>query len=192
LRSFAHSSLASSTTAAPSLSGVELPAVIVSPNTGSSFASFSALESGRRFWSRSSPAYGVTRSSKKPRSYAAASRWWLAAASSSCASREIFHSFAVIAACSPMLRPVRGSALRGMSGTMWLGRRRPTSLTRAPVLFARRASIITLRRSSLRPTGASEAVSAPPAMPASTCPSAILLATRTAASRPVSHACWTS
>ncbi len=67
-RAVAHSSLASSTTAAPSDSGVELPAVIVSPNTGLSFASLSVLESGRRFWSRSSPRYGVTRSSKKPRS----------------------------------------------------------------------------------------------------------------------------
>src|ERR1041384_3080600 len=47
----AHSSLASSTTEAPSLSGVELPAVMVPsapPNTGLSLASFSVLESRRR------------------------------------------------------------------------------------------------------------------------------------------------
>ena len=67
-RCFAHASLESSTTAAPSDSGVELAAVIVSPKTGLSLASLSVLESGRRFWSRSSPRYGVTRSSKKPRS----------------------------------------------------------------------------------------------------------------------------
>src|SRR5947209_3940428 len=50
-RSAAHSSLASSTVAAPSDSGVELPAVIVasgpSPNTGFSFASFSGEEPQR-------------------------------------------------------------------------------------------------------------------------------------------------
>ncbi len=64
-----HSSVPSSTAEAPSLSGVELPAVIVPsspPKTGFSFASFSTVESGRRFWSRSSPRYGVTRSSSKP------------------------------------------------------------------------------------------------------------------------------
>src|ERR1700733_6419907 len=71
----AHSSLASSTAEAPSESGVELPAVIVPsapPNTGLSLASFSTLESGRRFWSRSRPRNGTTRSSRKPVSYAAA------------------------------------------------------------------------------------------------------------------------
>ena len=57
-RCFAHSSLASSTAEAPSLSGVELAAVIVPsspPKTGPSLASFSGEESGRRFWSRSRP-----------------------------------------------------------------------------------------------------------------------------------------
>ena len=57
----AHSSLASSTVEAPSESGVELPAVIVPsspPKTGLSFASFSTVESGRRFWSRSRPRKG--------------------------------------------------------------------------------------------------------------------------------------
>jgi hypothetical protein len=48
------------------------------------------------------------------------------------------------------------------------------------------------RRSSLTAIGASEVVSTPPAMPDSICPSAILLATRIAASRPVPQACWTS
>ena len=56
----AHLSEPSSTTEAPSVSGVELPAVIVAaaplPNTGLSVASFSTVESARRFWSRSRPA----------------------------------------------------------------------------------------------------------------------------------------
>jgi hypothetical protein len=79
-----------------------------------------------------------------------------------------------------------------MSGTIWPGRSLPISFARWPAVLARRASISTLRRSSLSPTGASEAVSVPPAMPTSIWPSAILLATSTAASRPVSHACWMS
>ena len=58
--------------AAPSVSGVELPAVIVAPsprpNTGLSLASFSTELSGRRFWSRARPRYEVSRSSKNPRS----------------------------------------------------------------------------------------------------------------------------
>ena len=67
----AHSSELSSTTAAPSVSGVELPAVIVPcspPKTGLSLASFSAVESARRFWSRVTPMNGVMRSSMKPAS----------------------------------------------------------------------------------------------------------------------------
>ena len=53
----AHSSVASSATEAPSVSGVELPAVIVAspfftPNTGLSVASFSGDELGRRLSSR--------------------------------------------------------------------------------------------------------------------------------------------
>ena len=55
----AHSSLASSTVEAPSVSGVELPAVIVAvgpePKTGRSVASFSSEESGRRVSSRVRP-----------------------------------------------------------------------------------------------------------------------------------------
>jgi hypothetical protein len=50
----------------------------------------------------------------------------------------------------------------------------------------------TRRRSSFSATGASLAVSTPAAIPLSTCPSAILFATRTTVSRPVPHACWTS
>nr|WP_284288714.1 hypothetical protein [Angustibacter aerolatus] len=48
------------------------------------------------------------------------------------------------------------------------------------------------RRSSSTATGASLALSTPPATPLSTWPSAILLATSTVVSRPVPQACWTS
>jgi len=73
-RSSAHSGDESSTTDAPSDSGVEFPAVIVAgtsrsfPNTGFSDASFSSEVSGRSDSSRASPRYGVIRPSKKPRS----------------------------------------------------------------------------------------------------------------------------
>ena len=52
---------------------------------------------------------------------------------------DAFHSLAVIAACSPMLRPVRGSALRGMSGTIWPGRSLPRSFSALARALARGA-----------------------------------------------------
>ena len=114
----AHSSEDSSTVEAPSVSGVELAAVIVAasplPKTGLSLASFSSEESARRFWSRSRPLNGVIRSSWKPRSYDAARLWCDATASSSCASRVICHSSAVRAACSPIDSLVRGSPFCGI------------------------------------------------------------------------------
>ena len=54
-----------------------------------------------------------------------------AAASSSCSARAMPHSAAVLAACSPIERPVRGSALRGTSGTICPGPQ-PRELLRAP------------------------------------------------------------
>ena len=122
----AHASELSSTAEAPSVSGVELPAVIVAPSplpkTGLSFASDSTVESGRRLESRSSPRNGVTWSSKKPASYAAARCWCDAAASSSCSSRPTRHSSAVSAACSPIESLVRGSPFCGIASPMSVGR----------------------------------------------------------------------
>ncbi len=43
----------------------------------------------------------------------------------------------VIAWCSPIDIPVRGSALRGISGTIWPGRRWPSSFSRPPTLLVR-------------------------------------------------------
>lgn len=71
--SLAQSSLPSRTEEAPSVSGVEFPAVIVAgvlsflPKTGESLAKDSAEESARMFVSRLTPRYGVERSSKNPR-----------------------------------------------------------------------------------------------------------------------------
>ena len=118
--------------------------------------------------------------------------WCERTASSSCSSRPIPHSLAVIAAWSPIARPVRGSALRGISGTSWPGRIFASALSRSCSVLALFRLISTRRRSSPTASGASDVVSTPPAMPDSICPSAILLATRIAASRPVPHACWTS
>ena len=178
------------------MSGVEFAAVMVAaaplPNTGLSFASFSSDESARRFWSRSRPLNGVTRSSWNPRSYDAARCWCEATASSSCASRVICHSSAVRAACSPIDSPVRGSPFCGMDGTRYCGRTLVSAASRPCMVFARLASSRILRSFSPTAIGASEVVSEPPATPTSIWPSAILLATWIVAWRPVPHACWRS
>ncbi len=162
------------------------------PKTGLSLDSFSTEESGRRFESRSSPRNGVIWSSRKPASYAAASRWCEAAASSSCSSRLTCHSRAVRAACSPIDRPVRGSPFWGISRPMSVGRIAPRAARRPLVSRAALTFISFLRSLSLIATGASEVVSVPPAIPTSIWPSAILLATWIAAWSPVAQACWMS
>ncbi len=134
----------------------------------------------------------MTRSSKKPLLVRMGQPLVAAAAISSCSSRVTPNSFAVMAAWSPMDSPVRGSALRGITGTICPGRRRPSSFTRSPALLAALRSSSTRRRSSLISIGASLAVSAPPAIPLSSWPRAILFATSTVAARLVSQACWTS
>ena len=80
---------------------------------------------------------------------------------------------AVMAACSPMDMPVRGSPLRGRCGTTWPGRSLVSRLT----LRVRLNSSRSLRKFSFTPIGASLVVSTPPAMPTSIWPSAILFAT---------------
>ncbi len=95
---------------------------------------------------------------------------------------------AVMAMWSPIDSPVRGSVLAGTWMPRSVGRNASAAIALSVELFARfiRSS---LRRSfSGTTTGASEAESAPPAMPDSICPSAILFATRIAASRPVPQA----
>ncbi len=178
------------------MSGVEFAAVIVAasprPKTGLSLASFSSVVSARRFWSRSRPWNGVTRSSRKPRSYAAARFWCEDRASWSCSSRPISHSSAVSAADSPIDRPVRGSLFCGMAGARYCGRTLASAASRPWRVLARLASSRILRSFSLTAIGASEVVSVPPAMPTSIWPSAILFATWTVAWMPVSQACWMS
>ncbi len=68
------------------------------------------------------------------------------------------------AVCSPIERPVRGSALRGKSGTIWPGRIFVSALIRSVVERAAFASSRISRRSSLSEIGASEVVSEPPAI----------------------------
>ena len=92
-----------------------------------------------------------------------------------------------------MEKPVRGSPFFGIAGFIsMLGRIWDITFSWAIVPLARLASIRILRIFSLMPMGASEVVSTPPAMPDSMWPSAILLATSMAASRPVPQACWRS
>ena len=159
---------------------------VVSPRTPSSVSKTtgSPLRCGTSTATTSSP--------NVPSAQALAAFWWLAAASWSWASRVMPHVLAVIAMCSPMDRPVRGSVLAGVSMPMSPGRiaRRPLAMSAVVLPRLRRSS---LRRSfSLTMIGASEDVSTLPAMPDSTWPSLILLETRIAFSSPVPHACWTS
>ena len=195
-RASAYSSEHSSTTEAPSVSGVEFAAVIVAvsplPKTGLRVESFSIEESARRFWSRSRPRNGVTRSSWKPRSYAAARLWWEATARASWSSRLTFHSSAVSAACSPIDILVRGSLFCGIDGARCWGRIFARAAMRPWVVRERFASSRILRSFSFSAIGASEVVSVPPAMPTSIWPSAILPATVMAAWTPVAQACCTS
>ncbi len=95
----------------------------------------------------------------------------------------------MIAVCSPIESPVRGSALRGISGTMWLGRTLVRARRRAGVDFALFASRRISRRLSLSAIGASEVVSTPPEIADSVCPRAILFAAWIVAWRPVPQAC---
>ena len=62
--------------------------------------------------------------------------WCERTVSSSCSSRPISHSLAVIAAWSPIARPVRGSALRGISGTSWPGRILASAFSRSCSVLA--------------------------------------------------------
>ena len=116
-----------------------------------------------------------------------------ATASSSCSARVTPHSRAISAACSPIERPgARLGVLRDLAA-----RSAPAAAASACARgpgsdFARLRSSRMWRRSSLTAIGASEAVSTPPAIPASICPSAILLATAITVSSPVPQACWRS
>ena len=89
---------------------------------------------------------------------------WLAAASSSWSTRLTPIFLAVMAACSPIDRPVRGSPLVGISTPSAAGSL-PTSLSRSRLDLARRSPSRTRRRSSPNAIGASEVVSTPPAAP---------------------------
>ncbi|CPU64277.1 Uncharacterised protein [Mycobacteroides abscessus] len=98
----------------------------------------------------------------------------------------------VIAWCSPIDRPVRGSSVAGVRGARSAGRTFANALTRWPNVLAWLASSSARRRPSLTAMGASDTVSEPPATPDSTWPRRILFATAMVASRPVAHACWRS
>ncbi len=125
----AQSSDASSTAAAPSVSGELLPAVSVPAGLESKAVlrveSFSSEVSPRTLLSRCKSPNGITRSSKKRACHAAAAFLWLASASSSCSRRPICHSFAISSQCWPIDRPVRGSAMPGAAGARSPGRRLP-------------------------------------------------------------------
>ena len=98
------------------------------------------------------------------------------------------HVAAVTAMCSPIDRPVRGSVAAGTVTPRSVGRKARAAIALSVELLAR-FILSSLRRSFSGTTiGASDAESAPPAMPESIWPRAILFDTRMAASRPVPHA----
>jgi len=102
------------------------------------------------------------------------------------------HSSVVIAWCSPIDMPVRGSEFAGMDGMSCVGRIPDSAFSRAPTVLARFVSSSTARNFSFTAIGASEVVSTPAATAESSCPSAILFAVRITVSSPVPHACCTS
>ena len=59
--------------------------------------------------------------------------------------------------CSPIDRPVRGSTLRGISGTSWPGRRPASALSRCAGVLARLSVSSVSRSPSLTAIGASDA-----------------------------------
>ncbi|MPN00737.1 hypothetical protein SDC9_147933 [bioreactor metagenome] len=178
-RARAQPSSASSTTAAPSLRGEELPAVIVAPGpapkTIGSPASFSRVLSGRSDSSRTTPRCAVTRSSKKPASQAAASLRWLPSAYSSCAARVMPQVAVVSAWLSPIDSPVRGSATWGAIGARSRGRSSARAASFAWVVRAAENRSSARCRRGPTSSGVSLMLSAPPAIPASIWPRRILL-----------------
>jgi hypothetical protein len=91
----------------------------------------------------------------------------------SCSSREMPFSFAIFSADWPMVSPVEGSAIAGVSGTRSLGRIPAKAERRAPRLRAREASIRARAMRRLWRMGTSDRLSAPPAMPTSALPARI-------------------
>jgi hypothetical protein len=125
-------------------------------------------------WSMAGPPnQGAISALRRPSAVAAAARWWLRSARSSCASRLMPFSLAIFSADCPMDSPVEGSAIAGVTGTRARGRVRPKADRRAPKVFARLASTSTrVKRREWR-MGMSESDSTPPARIVSAWPSAI-------------------
>ena len=197
-RSSAHSSEASSTVDAPSVSGVELPAVMVAasplPKTGLRVASFSTEESGPQVLVALEPAERRDQvveepARRTPRRGAGAKRRRARparlATDPPLQRRSARRARPSTAACAARRSAgCRGRCRRGGSA------RAPSACPRVSRALLTLTSF--LRSLSLIATGASEVVSVPPATPTSIWPSAILLATWIVACRPVPHACWMS
>ena len=180
---FARSSLMSSTAAPPSVSGDALPAVTVPylrSNTGLSFASCSRLVSLRMPLSDVSVrSYfggmyaGAISAVSRPSFVPAAAFMCDASASSSCAARAMWFSFAIFSADCPIVSPVVGSAIAGVIGMRSRGRIFASAPRRCPSVFA----LLAATSASLMPRecriGTFESDSAPPAIAMSAWPSMI-------------------
>ena len=162
------------TAAAPSVSGLALPAVMVPAglrsNTGLSTVSLVTVVSGRISGSWSIPSNGWISCLRRPSAVAAWAFMWLRWATSSCSSREIFHSLTISSVCSPMVRPVDGSAIAGARGLKCHGRSLASSLSLALNDLAFAASTKMRVALSLKRRAGCDIDSAPPAMPTSARP----------------------
>ena len=125
-------------------------------------------------WSIAGPANQAAISpAMRPSCAPAAARRWLMSASSSCASRVMPFSLAIFSALWPIVSPVLGSAMAGVTGTRSRGRILPNAPARSAKVFARLASMrMRLMRLECR-IGMSVSVSTPPARMVSACPRAI-------------------
>ncbi len=99
-----------STAAAPSVSGDEVPAVTVPSrtNAGSSAASPASVVSGRGQPSSPTPATVTISSASRPPATAAAALRWLSTANASCSARPTPKRAATFSAVSPMLTYTSG------------------------------------------------------------------------------------
>ncbi len=178
----AASSLMSTTAAAPSVRGDAFAAVTVPyrlSNTGRSFAICSSVESARIPLSRSigrpdtGGEIGAISARRRPSSVPACASRWLLSANSSCASRVMPFSLAIFSADCPIVSPVDGSAMAGLTGMRSLGRKVDNNRIRSPADFALlRPTKSSEKRLECR-IGTSDRLSAPPAITTSACPRAI-------------------
>ena len=169
----ASSAFMSTTADAPSVRGDELPAVTepcLRSKAGRSLASLSSEESVRTPSSRSMTfSYsggtytGVISAVSRPSCVPAAASSCERRAHASWSSREIPFSFAMRSADSPIVSPVVGSAIAGLTGMRSLGRTDENGERRCPNVFPLAATTSVFESLSVTVIGMCDNDSDPPA-----------------------------